>query len=334
MRVAYIQRDGSERDHIISKIGDMADLYFYKSLEDITHDEASEVEIISLFFKRYLGQKELAKFPSLKMIAIRSTGFDNLDLKACKERGITVTNVPDYGERTVAEYAFALILSVSRKICRSNRAVRETGRFSRENLRGFDLYGKRLGVIGTGHIGMNVIRIAKGFGMEVVAFDPFPKPEEAGLIGFEYRDFDTVLGESDILTLHAPYNRHTHHMINYESIARFKDGVFLINVSRGGLIETGALIKALESGKVAGAALDVLEEEDSIGSKKELFEDPHPRAEILQKLLADQYLINHPNVIVTPHNAFNTKEAFERIQDSTVLNIISFIKGQPINTVI
>lgn len=333
MRVAYIQRDKSERDYIISKIGEIADLCFFRSLEEITSKEASEIEILSLFFKQHLGHNELDRFPSLKMIAIRSTGFDNLDLMTCKKRNITVTNVPDYGERTVAEHTFALILSLSRKICLSNRSVRKTGSFSREDLRGFDLYGKRLGVIGTGHIGTNVIKIAKGFGMEAVAFDPFPKFEVAEDVGFEYRDFDSVLKESDILTLHAPHNQYTHHMINYESIEGLKEGAFLINVSRGGLIETDALIIALENGKVAGAALDVLEEEDLIGNMSEILRDPYPEAEVMQKLLANQYLINHPNVIVTPHNAFNTKEAFKRIQDTTVENIINFIKGQPINTV-
>ena len=330
MKIAYIQKSSDEQEYIRSNLDKETDISFFKRLTDIPPDLSKEVEIISIFFKGKIGKEELERFPSLKMIAIRSTGFDNIDTEICKERGIVVSNVPNYGENTVAEHTFALILALSRKICLAHEQVSKTGTFTRENLRGFDLYEKTLGVIGTGRIGMNVIKIAKGFNMKILAYDPFPKPEMAEILGFQYQEFNSVLKESDILTLHAPQNQYTYHMINNDNIERIKRGSFLINVARGGLIETEALIKALKEGIVEGAGLDVLEEEDLVGKEKSLNIDSVPK---LQTLLWDQYLINHPKVLITPHNAFNTKEAFVRIQDTTIENIKRFMAGDPINKI-
>lgn len=330
MKIAYIQKNPQERDYIKSKLNQETNIFFFKKMKEIPFDESKEIEIISIFFKGKIGKEELKKFPSLRMIAIRSTGFDNIDMEACEEKGIFVSNVPDYGENTVAEHTFALMLTLSRKINLANKQVSETGKFIRKNIQGFDLYGKTLGVIGAGRIGMNVIKIARGFNMNVIAYDPFAKPEMAESLGFYYQDFDSILQNSDVLTLHAPQNKYTYHMINNKNIERIKKGAFLINVARGGLVETEALVRALKEGIIEGVGLDVLEEEDLIGKEKSL---KNESSSVLKTLLSNQYLINHPKVIITPHNAFNTKEAFVKIQETTIDNIKSFIKGAPINKV-
>ncbi|MGM0629455.1 MAG: NAD(P)-dependent oxidoreductase [Patescibacteria group bacterium] len=334
MKVAYIQRSNKERDFVLSHLQSSAEVNFFETIEDISQKEAEETEILSLFFKQKLDAEEISKFPSLKMIAVRSTGFDNIDTEACKEKGVIVTNVPTYGEHTVAEYTFGLILTLSRKIYSSCKKTKETGIFSREGLRGTDLHGKRLGIIGTGKIGTNVARIAKGFGMEVLATDPFPKEELAEDIGFEYKEFNSLIQESDIITLHAPLNEHTRHLINNENIKTFKGGSMLINTSRGGLIQTEAIIKGLEEDILKGVALDVMEKERLLKKGETCLSDNvELDVELLKAQLCNQFLIKHPKVLVTPHNAFNTKEAFRRIQETTVENIINFIKGTPTNTV-
>ncbi|MGM0482245.1 MAG: NAD(P)-dependent oxidoreductase [Patescibacteria group bacterium] len=334
MKVSYIQRSNKERDFVLSHLQDSAEVNFFETIDDISSEEAEQTEILSLFFKQKIDSEEISKFPSLKMIAVRSTGFDNIDIEACRERGVVVTNVPAYGEHTVAEHTFGLILAISRKICSSCKRTKETGVFSREGLRGIDLHGKRLGIIGTGKIGSNVARIAKGFGMEVLATDPFPKEHLAEEIGFEYKEFNSVLQESDIITLHAPLNQHTRHLINKENIKTFKTGSMLINTSRGELVQTEALIKGLEEDILKGVALDVMEKERLLKKGEVCLSDNvELDIDLLKAQLCNQFLIKHPKVLVTPHNAFNTKEAFRRIQETTVENIINFIKGTPINTV-
>lgn len=180
--------------------------------------------ILCVFIETPIGKAELDRFPGLKLIATRSTGFDHIDLAETKARGIAVANVPFYGENTVAEFAFSLLLALSRRIVDADERVREAGTFSPVGLRGFDLAGKTLGVVGTGHIGAHVIRMAKGFGMKVIGFDAFPNAELSRTLDFSYVSLPELLATSDIVTLHVPYNEHTHHLINSQNLPQIKKG--------------------------------------------------------------------------------------------------------------
>lgn len=301
------------------------------AFQELADDEA---EVLCTFIESKIGEEELKRFPALKLIATRSTGFDHIDLVATKARGIAVANVPFYGENTVAEFAFALLLALSRKIIDADERVRDTGTFSHDNLRGFDLAGKTIGVVGYGHIGVHVIRMANGFGMKVLGFDVNRNDELAKTLNFTYATLPELFSASDIVTLHVPYNAQTHHLINHENINSFKKGSYLINTSRGAVVETQALVEALRSGIIAGAALDVLEEEGNMNDEAVLLTAPHPNADAIKIALENHYLIEHPRVIVTPHVAFNTTEAVERILNTTIGNIKNFASGSPANIVV
>lgn len=287
---------------------------------------------LSVFVSDDVTHKVLDAFPSLEFIATRSTGFDHVDLDACRERGIVVSNVPAYGKETVAEYAFALLISVSRKIPQAYDQVRETGSFDQKPLRGFDLFGKTIGIVGTGKIGRHMIRLCQGFGLNVIACDPHPAADLVGG-GIKYMELDEMLPLCDIVSLHAPYTKNNHHLINKDNIGLMKEGSVLINTARGGLVETEALVEALKSGHLSGAGLDVLEEEGVIRDELAFLSTGHPKDADLKTVLAGHALIDMPNVIVTPHNAFNTKEALERILATTLENLSNFAKGSPGNTI-
>jgi len=231
----------------------------------------------------------------------------------------------------VAEHTFGLILALSRNIHRAH--VRTSrGDFSLEGLMGFDLKGKTIGVIGAGRIGLHVVRMAKGFGMEVLAFDTRQDHFLAEVLGFGYVTLEELLARSDVISLHAPYNAATHHLIDRERLARIKRGAILINTARGGLIDTAALVWALDEGIVGGAGLDVLEGEDIIKEETQLLTSSQS-TEKLQLLLSNHILRNRENVVLTPHIGFNSREALLRILDSTVENILSFASGKPTNVV-
>lgn len=296
---------------------------------DVTDPEA---EVLCIFIESPVGETEMSRFPALKLIATRSTGFDHIDLAAAKARGITVVNVPFYGENTVAEFSFALLLALSRRIIEANARVR-AGEFSPAGLRGFDLSGKTIGIIGTGHIGAHMIRMAQGFGMTIIAFDAFPNSDLSHTLNFTYVSLPELLAAADILSLHVPYNEHTHHLLNHENMPLIKKGARLINTARGAVIETEALVAALKSGVLAGAALDVLEDEGSLSAEPSLVKNQTASDEELRITVANHFLINHPHVVVTPHVAFNTQEAIERILTCTIENIQRFASGTPINVV-
>ena len=221
---------------------------------------------------------------------------------------------------------------MSRKIAESSERTRK-GDFTLGGLRGFDLKGKTIGVIGTGHIGLHVIRIAKGFEMNIIAFDVKKNVAVAKKLRFKYVDFNALLQKSDIITLHCPYNKATHHLINSNNVGKIKEGAMLINTARGGLIETRALLRALGNGTIAAAGLDVLEEECNIKEEKQLLSKDFEKECDLRTMLGNHMLLNHKNVIITPHNAFNSKEALVRILNMTIENINAFEKRQLINTV-
>ena len=297
---------------------------------DLKDDQA---EILSVFVNSPVDKATLDRFPKLKHIATRSTGFDHIDCAEAKARGISVSSVPGYGENTVAEFTFGLLLTVSRKLYESINKVREEGLFSQEGLRGFDLMGKTIGVLGTGRIGVHVIRMAKGFGMNVIAFDAHPKEDLARELGFSYVSFDELLAKSAVITMHLPYMKETHHIINVDNVDKIKKGSVLINTARGGLVETAALVKGLREGILSGVGLDVLEEEGFIEDETRLLFSAHPNEESLKTTLANHYLIEHPHAIISPHNAFNTIEAIKRILDTATDNIQAFTRGEEKNIV-
>jgi D-lactate dehydrogenase len=268
--------------------------------------------------------------PQLKYVVTRSTGYDHIDVAYAKTKNIMVASVPAYGTHTVAEFAFALLLEVSRKVGEGNRRVREYADFGFEGLRGFELFGKTMGVIGTGRIGKNSIDIARGFGMRVLAYDVFPDQEFAKSRGFEYVELSTLLAQSDVITLHALYNEKTHHLLNKENMQHIKHGAILINTARGELVETGALVTLLKSGQIAGAGLDVLEGERQLKEEMEVLERGNADFKIL---FEDHALMDLPNVVVTPHIAFNTHEAVEEIMKTTIENIATFVSGTPKNVI-
>jgi D-lactate dehydrogenase len=291
-----------------------------------------DAEVISTFIYSDVKKEVLDRLPKLKLIATRSTGFEHIDIAACAERGIVVCNVPTYGENTVAEHIFALLLAISHRLPEAiDRAQR--GHFSPLGLQGFDLGGKTFGCIGTGSIGKHVIKIAKGFDMDVVAFDVHPDTGFAVAMGFRYVSLDRLLSMSDIISLHVPSMPQTHHLLNAAAFAKMKDGVIIINTARGGLIETKALIQALTSGKVAAAGLDVLPDEPMIREEAELINSIYAKEHDLRNLVANHVLLRMRNVIVTPHSAFNTREAVDRIAETTAANIKAFLAGRPQNLV-
>jgi len=293
-----------------------------------------DYEVISTFISSQLSAETLKQLENLKFIATRSTGFDHIDLDYCKEKEILVSNVPAYGSHTVAEYTFALLLCLIRKVYNSYHRIRESGSFSLEGLRGEELFGKTIGIIGTGRIGTEVIKIAKGFSMNVIAYDKYPKEELTEQLGFKYVSFEELLSQSDIITLHVPYNKETHHLLNKDNLLKTKKGVYIINTARGGIIETQALYQVLKKGQIAGAALDVLEEEGDLKEEQRmLLEEENIPPEKLKTLLANHIFIDLDNVIITSHNAFNTKEALQNIVITAMENIQSYLNKKPINLV-
>ena len=257
----------------------------------------------------------------VRHIALRCAGFNGVDIPDCyRSFGLTVTRVPAYSPYAVAEHAVALLLAINRKIARANNRVHNLN-FSLNGLVGFDLHGKTAGIIGTGKIGRVAAEILRGFGMRILAYDPFPSPDWAKNFGVEYTDLSTLARESAVVSLHAPLTPETHHIIRRETLELMRPGVILINVSRGGLIDTKALIQALKSGKIGGVGLDVYEEEGGI-----FFED------LSCKILQDDdlaRLLTFRNVLITAHQAFLTHEALAEIARVTVANLTAFSQGKP-----
>jgi len=261
---------------------------------------------------------ELAR-GGVRHVALRCAGFNNLDLSAAREFGLAVTRVPAYSPHAVAEHAFGLLLALNRRIHRAYNRVREHN-FSLNGLVGFDLAGKTMGIVGTGKIGRVAAQIARGFGARVLAFDPFPARDWAAELGVMYGDFPNVLENSDIISLHLPLTPETKHLFRAETIARMKRGAYLINTSRGKLIDTTAVIEALKTGHLGGVALDVYEEEEGV-----FFVD-HSEHVIDDDEL--NLLLTFPNVLVTAHQAFLTREALGEIARVTTENLLRAAGGR------
>ena len=307
-------------------------VFEHEPLDEDTIGKYSDAEIISPFVFSDLSHTILGQMPHLKFIATRSTGFDHIDVEYCKENNINVSNVPNYGENTVAEHVFALLLSISHKIPEAVSRTRQ-GDFSQKGLQGFDLQGRTIGIIGTGNIGLKTLCIAKGFGMKVLAYDITPDKDAAKEYGFLYVELPELLAQSDIVSLHVPGNKSTHHLLSNKEFAIMKQGVVIINTARGNLIDVKALLHGLSEGKVAAAGLDVLPEEPTIREEAELLRSFFTRKHDLENLLADHILLHMKNVIITPHSAFNTKEAVQRILKTTIDNLDGYLANKIVNHV-
>ena len=296
--------------------------------------EMRDANALAVFVDSVVTEAMIDSMPNLKVIALRSTGYDHVIVPYAKQKGITVSYVPHYGSQTVAEYTFALILALSRKAYAAYDALRTDGSRDVKKYEGFDLRGKTLGVIGTGAIGRHACMIAKGFGMKIVAYDIYPNQTFAEENGVTYTSFEEVLAQADILTLHVPSSKENFHMINEASLSVSKKGIYVINTARGDLVDTVALTNAIESGHVAGAGLDVYEGEKFLLDEMELLErDRDTDSGAWKSFVAEHALLDMPNVIITPHVAFNSIEAKREITDTTVDNILKAFSNEPQNEV-
>ncbi len=295
---------------------DISIKYFETHLNEDTVSLATGFDCVCVFVNDVVNANVVEQLyrQGVKMIALRCAGFNNVDTRACFGK-IHVFRVPAYSPYAVAEHAMALLLSLNRHINKAYIRTRDFN-FSLSGLTGFDLHGKTVGVIGTGKIGKIFADICKGFGMEVLAYDKFPNPS----LGLTYVDLPELFAKSDVISLHCPLTDDTHHMINEESVSQLKKGVVIINTSRGGLIDTEALIGGIKNGTVGGAGLDVYEEE------ADLFYEDNSGSVVQDDTLVR--LIAMPNVIVTSHQAFLTREALDNIAKVTVSNVEKFFGGE------
>ncbi|GIW62406.1 MAG: lactate dehydrogenase [Patescibacteria group bacterium] len=298
-----------------------------------TAEKYKTAEIISGFIYSKFNKENLEKLPNLKYITTRSTGYDHIDLNYCKDKKILVSNVPDYGSKTVAEYAFALILEITKKLNESIQMAKLQKPLNRSKIRGFELYNKTLGLLGFGKIGKETAKIADGFGMKILVYNRSRYPEFEKKYNLKFADLKTVLQKSDILSLHLPLTEETYHILNKDTLKLCKKGSIIINTARGGLIDQSALLCAIEDNHIAMAGLDVLEEEDDLQEEVEILTGKINSNLNYKEVLINHILINHPKIIVTPHNAFNTKEALDRITMTTISNINNFLKKTPTNLI-
>ena len=313
-------------------------VFMEKSPADLTAEElktVSDADVISVFVHAVdVGARVLSQFPNLKLIALRSTGYNNVDLSYCREHHIEVVNVPGYGDSTVAEFTFGLLIDVTRKISRSFRAVQEA-HVDTDHYLGFDLKGRTIGIIGTGAIGRYVAKIAKSFDMTILAYDPYPNPKFAEEYGFKYVDLPEMFSTADIISLHCPLTKENDHLLDEAAFAQMKKGVVIINTARGELIDTEALFKALSNGKVYGAGLDVLEYESALIHDDLYLSALNVReSDSLLRSLINLRMLQLKNVIITPHVAFNSIDAVHRILKTADDNIIAFLNGKTVNSVL
>lgn len=334
MKIVYCAPYEGEREIVVKSLEGQEVIFTDDPIHSEIPEEARDAEALAVFVDSVVTKEMIDSMPNLKVIALRSTGFDHVDHAYAAGKGITVSYVPHYGSQTVAEYAFALILGLSRKAYAAYDALRTDGSRDVKKYEGFDLKGRTLGVIGTGAIGRHACMIAKGFDMNIVAYDLYPNVEFGTKEGVTYVSFQELMAQSDIVTLHVPSSKDNYHMINEESLASAKEGLYVINTARGDLVDTVALTKAIQSGHIAGAGLDVYEGEKFITDEMELLtQDANIGEEVWKSFAAEHALLDMPNVIVTPHVAFNSVEAKKEITDTTTDNILKALSGAPQNEV-
>ena len=325
MRVAVFSSRTYDRQFLETANAGRHDLHFVEPrLTPATALLAEGAAVVCLFASDRADAEAVARLSDLgvQLIALRSAGFNNVDLAAAQAAGILVCRVPAYSPHAVAEHTFALILALVRKVHRAYNRVRE-GNFSLEGLLGFDLAGKTMGIIGVGTIGSVVAEIATGFGCKVLGHDPFPRVNNA----VDYCSLDELLRQSDIVTLHCPLDEGTRHLIDASALGRMKPGAVLVNTSRGAVVDTRAVIGALKRNELGGLAIDVYEEEDAL-----FFEDRSDEG-----IADDQFarLMTFPNVLITGHQGFFTVEALRAIAETTIANIDAFERtGMPIHQVL
>ena len=344
MIIYFVEAESAEEDFFDRHLEEH-DLRRAAHLDEV----ADDAEILSTFINSKIDTEFLAAHPHLRLIATRSQAVDHIDLEACRARGICVANVPHYGDTTVAEHTFALILATSRRL-RELLLTPKNTRFSYEATRAFDLAGKTLGIIGMGRIGQRVAALAEAFQMKVIASDVKESAGVAETLHFEFVPHEELFARSHIISLHAPLTPESFHIINRENLALCRNGVVIINTARGALVDTAALVEALDSGQVGGAGLDVLQDErvlrvsashiiasdivkhlrsDAIAQESR---DADRLREVEDLMLSDSVL-SRANVFFTPHVAFNSVEAVARLREVTVENIRAFAAGTPVNAV-
>ncbi len=344
MIIYFVETEAEDRPYFTEHLAGH-EVRFVEEIEAVGED----AEVLSTFIYAAVTEEFLQTRPKLRFIATRSTAADHLPLTACQERGIAIANVPNYGETTVAEHTFALILALSRRL-REVMLAPKAGGFSYADTRGFDLAGKTLGVVGMGQIGQHVAELAHAFRMKVLAYDVEPSADLARTLDFTFVTFDELLAQSDIISLHAPLTPATFHLLDVDALAKCRPGVIVINTARGSLIDTVALREALVSGQVGGAGLDVLQDERVMRQSasriiaadivKHLRSDAlasdardADRLRELQELMLGDEVLARSNVVFTPHVAFNSMEAVARLREVTLENILGFAAGQPVNLV-
>ena len=323
MKVAVFSAKKYDREFLGTANGSRHELQFLEPRLTVeTAGLAAGFGAVCVFVNDRADRPVLAKLASLgiRLLALRCAGYNNVDLKAAAECGFTVVRVPGYSPYAVAEHTVGLILALDRKLHRAYNRVRE-GNFALDGLLGFDLHEKTAGLIGTGKIGQALAGILSGFGCRLLAFDPVPN-EKCRALGVNYVTLDELFAGSDIISLHCPLTSDNRHLINEETLRKMRDGVMLINTSRGGLLDTLAVIEALKSGKVGYLGLDVYEEEEHI-----FFED---RSSLIISDDVFSRLLTFPNVIITGHQAFFTREALTAIARTTVANVSAFEQGEAV----
>ncbi len=304
----------------------------FNNPETLTLEPYKNAQVISVFpHSEALKNSYLDFFPNLKLIATRSTGFNHIDLEYARKRNISVVHVPHYGEITVAEFTIGTMIGLSRKIYKAKSQMKANNVHINEYI-GFDLFNRTLGVIGTGAIGQHVIKLAKAFGMKILAFDPFPHQAVMDL-GVDYVSLTELYKNADIITLHCPATKENYHLLDETAFSQMKQGVCIVNTARGSLIDTESLYNALKSGKVGGAALDVLENEDII-TQREISTDMNTQEhDFFIDSVINFKMMQLDTTLITPHIAFNTTDAVHRILQTTVENIQAFEKGQILHSV-
>jgi D-lactate dehydrogenase len=333
MKIGFFDIEGWEKEILEREFPNFEILFTTERLSSENAKKFQDLNIISVSISSEVNKEVINSLPNLKLIVTRSTGYDHVDVEYCKSKGILVCNVPEYSTKTVAEWTIGLMLNLMRKIYHAIDQIKETESFDLKSLRGEELYGKTLGVIGTGRIGKEVIKIAKAFGMNILAYAVHPDENFAKEYNITYTSLEELLKNSDVITIHVNLNPSTYHLINKENIKLIKRGAYLINTSRGKVVETEALLYGLKEGILKGVALDVLEEEEEIKEELEILTKREIKENEIRTLWQNHILMKLPNVLVTPHNAFNSKEAIERVLMTTIKNIKSFLEGKPINVV-
>jgi D-lactate dehydrogenase len=327
MRVAVFSTKPHDESFLKSANAGLHKLMFIEArLSAETAQLASGADAVCAFVNDDLGAEVVEQLAALgiRLLALRSAGFNHVALHAAEAANLSVARVPAYSPHAVAEHTVALMLTLNRKIHRAYNRVRE-GNFALDGLLGFDMYGKTVGIVGTGMIGESVARILSGFGCRLLASDPRINPN-CEVLGVRYVELGTLLGSSDIVTLHCPLTPSTHHLINAAALAHLKKGAMLINTSRGAVVDTRSIIRGLKAGRIGSLGLDVYEEEGDL-----FFEN------LSEQIIPDDVfarLLTFPNVVITGHQAFFTQEALTAIAQVTIANITAFEQnGKPVHEV-